>query len=297
MFLSIDTRRLIFFLTVAEELHFRRAAERLHITQPPLSMAIRGLEEDLGVTLMTRTTRSVQLTPAGERLFERGQAIVGELRWLETELKQVAKGQRGRLSVGFVGIAMWMGLPEMIRSFRGDYPDVQLRLDEIPSALLQEKTLAGEVDIGFIRALETPDPRLSHQLVAEEEYWLAMPQGHPLAAFDEVPLDALHEEHLLFFPRRFGPLIYDRWIAVFAEAGIEPVLIQEVRSFHAELSLVVAGVGLCLMTESVTHGSRPGVEYRRLLGPTPKVRVFGVWNPRDKSQTRDCFLEVLDPKN
>ena len=117
MKLSIDTRRLVWFLAVAEELHFRKAAQRLKVTQPPLSMAIRGLEEDLGVTLLTRTTRSVELTHAGARLYERGQEIVRELLGLETELKQIQEGQQGQLNVGFIGIAMWMGLPQVIGAF------------------------------------------------------------------------------------------------------------------------------------------------------------------------------------
>jgi DNA-binding transcriptional LysR family regulator len=291
--ISIDLRRLVFFLTVAEELHFRRAAKRLHMTQPPLSMAIRGLEEDLGVQLLERTTRSVELTRAGSRLFERGQAILEELRQLETEVQQVARGVRGRLHIGFVGIAMWMGIPEVIRDFRGVFPDVHLRLDEMPSARLQEETLAGRVDIGLVRALNVPDPRLTHCLITEEDYWLAIPEHHPLAERTQVPLSALDGQDLLFFPRRFGPLIYDRWLALFAQERLAPRLIQEARSFHAEMALVVAGVGLCLVTASVTRDPRSGVVYRKLDGPAPKVRVFAVWNGQREHALRARFLEQL----
>ena len=150
--------------------------------------------------------------------------------------------------------------------------------------------MGGDIDVGFVRALERPDPRLSHQLVAEEDYWLAMPHDHPLSAFDQVPLEALHQTHLLFFPRAFSPHVYDEWIEAFARAKTEPVLIQEVRSLHTELSLVVAGVGVCLMTESVTKGSRPGVVYRKLIGSVPKVRVYMVWNSRFHNPIRTKFI-------
>ena len=291
--ISIDLRRLTFFLTVAEELHFRRAAKRLHMTQPPLSLAIRGLEEDLGVQLLHRTTRAVSLTPAGAFLFDRGQVILDDLRQLEVEVQQVASGVRGRLRLGFVGIAMWMGVPEVIRDFRRGFSDVQLHLEELPSARLQEEVIAGRMDVALVRALETPDVRLEHRLIREEDYWLAIPEEHPLCESSEVPLDALDGQDLLFFPRRFGPLIYDRWVALFAEEGLRPNLIQEARSFHAELALVIAGVGSCLVTESVTRDARQGVVFRKLVGPAPKVRVFAVWEKQVENALRHHFLEAL----
>jgi DNA-binding transcriptional LysR family regulator len=291
--ISIDTRRLTIFLTVAEELHFRRAAKRLHMSQPPLSMAIRSLEEDLGVQLLERSTRAVRLTRSGMHLYEHGQRLLQDMIQLETQVQQVATGQIGALRLGFVGIAMWMDLPNVIRDFRAAFPKVQLQLDESPSANVQEQVLAGRLDLGLVRALDKPDARLENKLIYEENYWLAIPASHPFAKRQRIRLSDLDNQSLLFFPRRFDPSIYDKWQQVLTMAGVTPRLVQEARSVHTELALVQAEVGLCLVTAATTRAQRDGVVYRKLIGDIPKVRVFAVWDGEHAHEIRTAFVKRL----
>ena len=291
--LSIDTRRLTLFLTVAEELHFRRAAKRLHMSQPPLSMAIRSLEEDLGVQLLERSTRNVKLTRAGTHLYEQGQRLFREMQNLEGEVQQLAAGQIGQLRLGFVGIAMWMELPLVIRDFRAAFPKVNLQLNEMPSAQVKEHVLSQNLDLGLMRAIEKPDERLSHQLIYEEPYWVAIPSMHHLAKRKRIRLSDLHNQKLLFFPRRFDPSIYDAWQRIFAQAHISPDLAQEARSVQTELALVQAEVGLCLITASATKIQREGVVYRKLTGDIPKIRVFAIWDKEYSHEIRSAFVKHL----
>ena len=288
----IDTRRLHIFMTVAEELHFRHAAKRLNMSQPPVSMAVRSLEEDLGVTLLERSTRRVTLTGAGRALKEEGEGLLEALHRLEEKVKHASEGTTGTLSIGFVGIAMSMGLADHIRQFRTTTDRVNLRLEEASPLRLLQDVDRGLLDIAFVRALEKPQTTLPTVLIKEESYWLALPNDHHLAREEAVPLCALDEEPILFFPRRFDPVLHDRWLEIFATEKIAPRRVQEVRSLQTELGLVRAGVGLSLVSESVAKMQSEGVVFRPLLGHLPKVRLFAVWRGDDAHEVRDRFLNV-----
>ncbi len=263
------------------------------MTQPPVSMAVRGLEEDLGVRLLQRSTRRVELTSAGRLLLERGRALERELGRLEEDIKRAAAGAVGRLSVGFVGIAMWMGVADIIRRFGQSYPEVSLTLEEVPSGELQLRLERGDLDVGFIRALDQPPKTLDRRLVSEEHYWLAIPEGHPLEERKQVDVAALHGQAMLFFPRRFDPKIYDRWQEVFAAHDVSPELVQEARSIQTEIGLVSAGVGVCLVTASVARQPYQGVVFRRLTGVIPTVRLYAAWRAGDRHAVRNRFLAEL----
>jgi DNA-binding transcriptional LysR family regulator len=291
--ISIDLRRLRFFLAVAEELHFRRAAARLHISQPPLSAAIRGLEEDLGVVLFKRTTRRVSMTPAGRVLADEAIALFSRLRQTEELVKRVGRGEEGVLSVGFIGISTVMGLPQIVRRYREQFPSIALRLEELPSATVEAEVRAGGLDVGFLRSIDPLVPPLDGRLFVEDPYHVALPEGHRLAARKSVSLSDLDGEPLLFFPRSFQPRIHDTWITAFHTAKVTPNLIQEIRTHQTELTLVAAAMGIALVPASAAAERREGVAYRPLEADVPPVRVYAAWHRDRLSPAVARFVESL----
>jgi len=276
---------------VAEDRHFGRAAERLGMTQPPVSMAVKKLEEALGVQLLERSTRSVELTPAGVALQDRGADLMQQMARTAQHVQRVGEGLVGTLSVGFVGVALTQGLPALIARFHEVVPEVSLALDELPSHALVQRLLTGQTELAFLRG-EPPDP-LDYKVFCQEPYWLAIPANDPLAAHKHVTLGDLSHTPILFFPRAFQPAIYDEWILAFHRAGITPHFVQEIHSLGAELALVAAGVGTALVTESVTHQTRAGVTYRPLVGDVPTVEVNVAWHPDRFSETAAQFVALL----
>jgi len=289
----MDFRQLRCFLAVAETLHFRRAAQMLHMSQPPLSAAIMSLEEALGVKLLERSTRSVKLTPAGIVLRAHGDEIMAHLARAGEETRQVGKGLAGRLSVGFVGIATSLGLAQCIRRYRAESADVLVSLEELATHKLVEGLIAGHLDIAFLRVFDSVPHPLVSQSFAEEPYWLAIPEAFELASRKRIQVQHLHGQSLLFFPRHFHPQIHDAWLSAFHRAEASPHLIQEARSLQTELALVAAGMGIALVTESVAKEAREAIVFRKLSGPAPRVKVHVAWHPDTISAARDVFLSLL----
>ena len=290
----MNFRQLRFFSVVAEELHFGRAAHRLGITQPPLSVAIKALEDDLDVRLLDRTTRQVRLTPAGLALQDEARRLLSDLERAATRVRRIGQGIEGNLSIGFVGVANLLGLPALIRTFHHAAPAVTLALDERPTDALVEGVRSGRLDLAFLRVWERPPADLAHRPFVEEGYALAMPADAPLAAHAHLTLADLDGAPLLFFPRRFHPQIHDAWLAAFHRAGVVPRLVQEARTVQTEMALVKAGLGMALVTRSAADQAQEGVVYRPLTGDMPTVDVRVVWRPENETPLLQRFIALLD---
>ena len=290
---TIDFRRLRCFLVLADELHFGRAAARLHMTQPPLSVAMRSLEDELGVVLLKRTTRSVRLTPAGELLRERGQAVLQDLERTSHLLKQLGAGMTGSLAIGFIGIATLLGVPELVRRYRQDTPEVAIELDELPGAALLDRLRERRLDVAFVRVLGSLPSPLAHRPFASSTYQLALPETHPLAKRKRIKLRDLHNAPLLFFPRSVHPQIHDQWMATFRAAEVRPKIVQEARSLQTELALVAAGIGMALMAQCVSQQSPSGVVFRPLSGGIPTVDVHLAWHEEAGSPALERFMALI----
>ena len=289
----MNLRQLRYFSTLADELHFRRAAQRLGITQPPLSVAIKGLETELGVRLLDRTTRQVRLTPAGVTLRDEARRILTDLERTAALVRRVGEGVEGTLSIGFVGVATVLGLPELVRRFRQRAPRVILELDEQPTDELVDGIRTGRLDVAFLRVLGSPPADLAHRPFVEEGYSLAIPADHPLAQRETLAPADLHDAPLLFFPRRFHPQIHDAWLAAFHRAGAVPRLVQEARTVQTETALVGAGIGIALVARSAARAPQVGVVYRPLVGDTPTVDVRVVWRGETETPLLTRFIELL----
>ncbi|HEX8692292.1 MAG TPA: LysR family transcriptional regulator [Longimicrobium sp.] len=268
----IDLALLRQFAAVADELHFGRAAARLGIAQPPLSQRIRRLEELLGFPVFARTSRRVELTPAGAHLHAAVTRILAELDREVDSAAAVARGELGSLSVGYVILGALPLLPRLVRRFRAARPGVRLHLREMSSAPLAQALREGSVDVGLLSESDTgPELRCwrswSQRLVA------LLASTHPRAAERSLALTDLAREPFVTFPRAQAPELYDRIAAACHAAGFAPRVAQEAQSWHMIAELVGAGVGVAIVPVSVSRFRVAGVRIVRLRPPLVAARV------------------------
>jgi DNA-binding transcriptional LysR family regulator len=294
--MNLELRQLRYFVTVAEELHFGRAAERLHMTQPPLSQTIQALEELLGAPLFLRSRRAVSLTPAGQALLPEARRMLAQAAELPELVRRAASGEVGRLALAFVSSADYSVLPPFLRSHRARYPDVQIALQEATSDLQIEDLMHGRIDAGLLIP-PLPDKAalvLDYLKVLSEPLILAAPAGLDTLRGDRpVRLKDLPPLPLIIFPRPIAPGLHDAILACFRAAGITPEIGQQAIQMQTIVSLVSAGMGIALVPQSVSNLMRPGVEYRALLDTTPQVETGLAWRRDNSSPVLQGFLELL----
>jgi len=289
-----DLRHLRQFVAVAEELHFGRAARRLHITQPPLTMAIRQLEAQLGVPVFSRTSRSVQLTPAGEALLPAARRLLADADGLVPLARAASEGSLGRLRLGFVSTVGYGPLPGWLRSFRELHPGVHIELREATLDVQLAAFEAGRMDAGFVSHADDAVPTGYARLgVAVEEQVIALPAEHALALShaETVPIAAALAEPLLVYPRGIAPSLYDALLSFYAAHGVVPSIAQEAIQMQTLVNLVSTGMGLAWVPESMMQLQRPGVVYRRVVGTSPPAwHTSLLWLPSDAPPAVDRFV-------
>ena len=297
--MAIELRQLRYFQTVAEELHFGRAATRLNMTQPPLSQTIQALEAELGQRLFARTNRSVLLTPAGAALLAETRHLLLQASLLPDLVKQAASGETGRLALAFVSTADYSVLPDFLREFRGQYPQVMIELREATTDVQIDELINQRIDVGLLIS-PLPDklpPSLNYLPVLSESLILAAPKGVPaLVSKQPVSLKALSDLPLIIFPRRIAPALHDAILATFRAAGLTPRIGQEAIQMQTIVSLVSAGMGIALVPQSVANLKRPGVTYRILRGKTPLVETGLAWRRDNTSPVLQAFLNLTRKK-
>ena len=293
--MAIELRQLRYFQTVAEELHFGRAAARLNMTQPPLSQTIQALEAELGQRLFARTNRSVVLTPAGEALLTEARRLLLQASHLPDLVRQAASGETGRLALAFVSTADYSVLPGFLREFRGQHPQVMIELREATTDVQLDELVNQRIDVGLLIS-PLPDKMLAplnYLPVLSESLILAAPKGLPaLAGKQPVSLKALADLPLIIFPRRIAPALHDAILATFRAAGLTPRIGQEAIQMQTIVSLVLAGMGIALVPQSVANLKRPGVAYRILRGKTPLVETGLAWRRDNTSPVLQAFLNL-----
>lgn len=294
LYVSImEMRHLNYFIMVAEELHFGRAAQRLHMSQPPLSQQIRQLEEELGVSLFSRSSRKVVLTPEGVAFLEDAREIVARAHAAVRRVQAVARGEEGVLRVGFMGYALMTGYPQAIRAFRQRYPQVRMDLWEFSTAHQLRMIAADQLDVGLISCVRGVPMHLESMLFRKEPFMLCLPEGHPLAAEKAVPLERLAGVPLILFPRKAHPLLHDSLIASFRAVGVVPDVVQSVARIETGKALVAAGLGCSIHPASVSAAGRPGVTYRPLVGDLPRPELRVVWKKTGESAALLRFLDEV----
>lgn len=278
----MELRHLKYFVMVAEELHFSRAAEKLHLAQQPLSAQIKRLEEELGVQLFDRTTRKVTLTEAGEAFLQEVRLGLAHLDTAVEAAQRVARGEAGQLVLGYVGSTLYNIMPVTVRTIRERFPHVHLVLRELCSPELEQKICEQEIDIGLL-VPDGPDHVLACEIVHREETVVALPQGHPLAARTHIPLRLLADEPIVIYDRLQKPLPYDMVIALCREAGFSPHIVQEAASEQTVLGLVAAGMGIALVPAGLHLLYNESVHYRPLIEPSRSIDFALAWRQDNTS--------------
>lgn len=287
----IELRHLRYFVAVAEELHFGRAAERLHMAQPPLSQQIRQLEEDLGFALFYRTKRVVQLTEAGQVFLDEIRPLFRQMDRAIQRGQLASRGEIGQLVIGFVSSSMYNVLPRILKTFRNQVPGVTLTLAELTTDQQIQQLSDGEIDVGLMRP-PVDNPQFETLLLLQESLVVALPAAHPLTAQASLSLNRLAAEPFILFPRPLAPGLYDQIISLCQTASFSPVVAQEAVQMQTIISLVAAEMGIAIVPASIQNLQRTGVEYRSITTPTPQASILLVWRHQDPSPVVQRFVQI-----
>jgi len=286
----MELRHLRYFVAVAEELNFRRAAERLRIAQPPLSAQIKSLESELGVRLFERTTRSVRLTTAGRVLLDEARLVLSVSAQAEHRARQAGQGLVGTLRIGIIAPSANAWLAGILRGFQQRFPGVQLSLFDLVSLEQMRRLREDELDVGLLRP-PVGFPDLECRFVEESPQILAMPADHRLARQPQLTWADFHGEALVLIHPTMQHGYYDAFLAACAQAGATPRAAQYANDVQTKMWLISAGFGIAPTTATLAEIKRPGLVYRDLPGPVPPVQTVLAWRRSDRSPIVSAFRE------
>ncbi|MFC0810691.1 LysR substrate-binding domain-containing protein [Paracoccus panacisoli] len=289
----MDLRQLRYFVAVARERNFTRAAEQLHIAQPPLSRQIQLLEEELGVELLSRSARPVRMTEAGRLFYEQALQILGRVEQMAESTRRVGRNQNRVLSIGFVPSTLYGGLPGLVRKLRSRAPTLDIQLLEMLSTQQIAALKEGRIDIGFGR-LRHADPGVASTTLREERLTVALPRAWPLSETSApIPLKALGGRKLIIYPSEPRPSYADFVLTLLREAEVGPIEVQEVREIQTALGLVAAEAGVCIIPMSARQ-MRSDVVFRPVADPQATSPVILSHRAGDESATLDMVREIID---
>ena len=288
----MELRHFKCFVAVAEELHFGKAAKRLHLSQPPVSQAIKELEMELGVQLFERTSRKITLTPPGAELLRDARSILARTESIKQHAAMAAAGIGGSLSLGFIPLDTYTFLPTVLAPFTSKWPGIRLNLLESTTDRIIADLEAGLIDVGLHLASPQLPAGLTYRATNRYSLIVALPEKHPLARFKRVPLEQLADERFMLFERHIGPVMFDTVVSTCMRHGFSP------RLFHARhqqtiVSLVAGGIGVALVPSCLQVMRRDGVVYRPLRGPTSYVESGVTWRRDDESFAVREFLSLI----
>ncbi len=288
----MELRHLTYFIAVAEEMHFGRAAKRLHISQPPLSQQIRQLEEEIGVRLFNRTKRRVEITPAGMVFLAEARRIMA----LSEDAVRIAvradKGEIGRLTIGFIGSANYSVLPQVVREFRRRFQNVELSLTEMSTSDQLEALLDGTIHVGFLRPPRgVTEKGLTVEAVFREPLMVALPRNHALKREKSLSLRQLARDSFIMIPRQVGPGFFDHLIVLCQKEGFSPNIVLEASQYHTVTGLVAAGLGIAVVPASIQRSRVEGIVFRTLTGGTETVLDMA-WLTGNQSLILQNFIHV-----
>ncbi|SOZ37969.1 LysR substrate-binding domain-containing protein [Cupriavidus neocaledonicus] len=291
----MEFRHLRYFLVLAEELHYGRAARRLAISQPPLSLNIQQLEASVGARLFDRDSRGVRLTAAGRAFRESATALLAQAEAARVLAREIEAGAIGRLRVGFVGSMLYRGLPQTLREFEAAYPGIHVALTELNSQEQIDALLHDELDAAFIHTGRVPDT-LQATLVHSEPFVCCLPADHALAALTELPLTSLRGEPFVLFSRKASPDYYSRIFDMCAAQGFFPQIRHEVRHWLSVVSLVSQGMGVAVVPAALARSGMAGAAFRPLAQAPVRSEVYCAWKTAPDHPARDHFVAMVAGK-
>jgi DNA-binding transcriptional LysR family regulator len=287
----MELRHLRYFVAVAEELHFGRAAARLNLAQPPLSQQIRSLEHELGVTLLNRTSRRVELTQEGRFFLDHARGTLRQAERAIEVVRAVGKGKLGRITVAFITSAIYGTVPAILREFHLRHPGIEIDCREMNPSEQVEALRSGEIDLGFLR---TPLPASDIETIpiAANRLILAVQDNHRLAERRKVDLSEFSKESFIAFPHLLSPAYYDCLCATCRAAGFSPRITQEARECSTLLALVGAGLGVALLPDALRSLQQGGVTYLDLAVPSEPIEVALARRLGESTPVIEAFLAV-----
>ncbi len=290
----IDLRQLRQFVSVAEELNFRRAALRLRMSQPPLSQAIRGIEEELGAQLFTRTRRKVELTQPGRVLLDQALRVLSQMDRALAAARGAAQGMTARLSIGFVPSSTYEILPAILRRFRQRHPAVDLHLEELNTVEQTDALMQRRIDVALNRPPTFFTSGVMQETLVRERLIAALPEDHPLAARKSLRLRDLREERFLLIPPRWGTGYHTRVLDACQEAGFVPRIEQEPKYMHTLVGLVAAGMGVALVPDSLSNLTPKGCVYRAFSDRRQSLTIDlgAAWQAKNTAPALHAFLDA-----
>lgn len=286
---TMKTHLLRYFVALAEERHFGRAAQRLSITQPPLSMALKALEQDLGVVLMERDAKHVSLTPAGTAFLAEARKVLHQIQRAAEVVRGVAQGMEGRLNIGITGSMIYRHVPDFCQQFQQGRPLVELCLHEIST---RDQLLAiqeGQLDAGFLN-LSPISETLDTLAIGDEPLVCCMPAHHPLAQGNSIDLQLLHDATFVMFSRDVAPANYDNVIACLQQAGIHPQTSHAARQWLTVVALVSTGHWVALVPQCMQRAGMQGVKFLSLQGVECFTPAYLVWRRDRVSPLLQAFV-------
>jgi DNA-binding transcriptional LysR family regulator len=287
----IELRHLRYFVAVAEELHFGRAALRLHLAQPALSQQIRKLEEIVGAPLFLRTSRSVALTASGAVFLERARRTLRNTRLDVEEARSIGRGEIGFLNVGFIGSAMLATLPEVLKTYRTAYPRVQMHLHESFTSRVAEGLIGGTLDAGVLRDSD-PHSELRTEILFTEPFVAVLPKDHPRAGQRSIVASVLRDEPFVFYARTAGSLAWDKPLSLCGDAGFRPRVVQEASNWFSILRLVAVGFGVSIAPACVARVAMEDVVCLPLRGATEVSNVELAFRRDESRPIAQAFAEI-----
>ncbi len=287
----MEIRHLRSFLAVADHLHFGRAAEEIHLSQPALSVQIRALEDAIKAPLFVRNRRRTTLTPAGELLREDARDILARIEVAGMRAQRAERGQVGIIRIGLISTAAALLVPPVLVEFRKIYPEVVFDLENILTAKqighLQDRRL----DIGFVRMPIVADG-IELTPIHSEPFIVVLPTSHPLAKKAQITLKDLRDEDMVFYTRNKAPSFRDQIIAMLDRVSIKPRIVQEAGEMYTLVSLVAANLGIAILPKSVEHYRMPGVVIRPLPGRLPQAQIALAVHRDNTSPFVEAFVRL-----
>jgi len=288
----MEFRHLRYFLMLAEELHFGRAAQRLSISQPPLSLNIQQLEASVGAKLFNRNSRGVQLTAAGLAFVPAARALLAQAGAAAREARDVAEGQSGQLLIGFAGTMLYCGLPQILRRMQRSHPRLRLVLRELSSSEQLSELLRDRLDVGFVHTPRVP-PGFEHIWVASQDWIACVPDSHPLAGASSLPLEALRDQDLVVVSRTVSPDYHERVLQMCEQAGWMPGVVHELRHWLSVVSWVSQGLGVALVPQALAQSAMAGAVFVPLTGVDVRYDTRCLWrSDRDQATLKDFVAQV-----
>jgi DNA-binding transcriptional LysR family regulator len=289
----VEHRHLRFFIAVAEELSFSRAAEKLRVAQPHLSREIRRLEAEMDVTLFSRDRRQIALTSAGRAFLLHASMVLDATQDAVIAAQQAHRGQAGVIRLGFCSSAIFGFLPAAVRSFRDRYPAVELSLSECNSDEQPGLVLGRQLDIGILHAPRNMTREVDEELLCHQQLIAALPSSHPLAAAEHVNLGALRADPWVFFPRSTASVLHDAIISACSSEGFVPRIAQQAQKLSTITSLVAAGVGVAIVPAPIERLGMPGVVFRRFSDAIPEINFNFILRAKEHSPAMIAFAQTL----